>query len=164
MKDGRKSPMVGLKETAIQYPKLRIVEYGYYSKYLEMWMRYFPADRIFVVIFEEDILNSPDETLNKLFKFLNLDSAVKFDSVNKIVHKSWDWNRIVLNYYASSLTKILGGRISNYLAKGLNVFNLRSFNEVDLEFLRSIYLPEKNRLEKLTGRSLECWNYGLNNQ
>ncbi len=160
MTKGNISPSAGLQATATKYPKLRIIEYGYYSDYLEMWMRYVPADRLFLIIFEEDIIGHPQKTLEKLFKFLNLASTVNLEAVNEIVHRSWNWNRIILNYYLSSLTRILGGRISNYLAGALTIFNLRPFTENDLKFLRSIYLPEKNRLEQLTGRSLSCWHYG----
>ncbi len=161
MKWGNLPPLAGLKETAIKNPKLRIVEYGYYAKYLEMWRRYLPEDRLFTIIFEEDIVGRPEETLKKLFHFLELDPGIKLEAVKKVVHKGWDWSRIVLEYYASPVTRLLGGRISNYLAKLLTALKLRPFDPNDLEFFRSIYLPEKNRLEYLTGRSLECWNYGL---
>jgi hypothetical protein len=163
MKKGKLSPRPGLKATAIKYPKLRIVEYGYYAKYLDMWRRYVPDDRLFTLIFEEDIVGRPDDTLKKLFHFLDLDAGFQLEAVNQVVHKSWSWNRIVLEHYASpTVTRILGGRISNFLAKLLTVLNLRPFNSDDLEFLRSIYLPEKDRLEQLTERPLDCWDYGLN--
>jgi hypothetical protein len=162
MKQGKHHPLAGLKATAIKHPKLRIVEYGYYARYLEMWRRYVPANRLFIVIFEEDIVDRPQETLKQLFRFLGLDEDIKLEEVDQIVHKSWSWNRIVLEYYASPLTKLLGGRLSNQLARMLSFFNLSPFNTSDLEFLRAAYLPEKEQIEQLTGRCLDCWSYGQN--
>ena len=162
MKKGTLSPLAGLKATAVKHPKLRIVELGYYAKYLEMWKRYLPADRLFTIIFEEDIIEQPDQTLKELFRFLDLDPEVKLESVNQIVHKSWSWNRIVLEYYASSVMRFLGGRISNHLSNLLNFLNFTPFEETDIEFLQSMFLPEKERLEQLTGRCLDCWSYGQN--
>lgn len=162
MKKKSFSPFAGLKTVALMDPRIRIVEYGLYAKYLEMWMSYVPADRIFIVIFEEDIVQRADETIKELFRFLKLDPDVKLKEVHEVVHKSWNWNRIVLEYYASQFTRFLGGRISNYFANLLTIFNFSPFNETDLQFLRSIYLPEKVQLEQLTGRNLDCWSYGQN--
>jgi hypothetical protein len=162
MRKGNHYLFAGLKTTAVRHPKLRILEYGYYAKYLEIWRQYVPADRIFTVIFEEDIVDRADEKLEELFRFLHLDPDIKLEDVHEIVHKSWSWNRIVLEYYASPVTRFLGGRISNHLAKLLTVLNLSFLNEADVEFLRSIYLPEKERVEQLTGRCLDCWSYGQN--
>ena len=115
-----------------------------------------PAERIFTVIFEEDIVDRTDKNLEELFRFLHLDPDIKLENVHEIVHKSWSWNRIVLEYYASPVTRLLGVRISNHLAKLLTVLNLSFFNEADIEFLRSIYLPEKERVEQLTEKCLDC--------
>ena len=40
------------------------------------------------------------------------------------------------------------------------IFKPVDVSDKDIEFLRSIYLPEKERLEKLLGRELACWKYG----
>lgn len=162
MKKGKDSPLVGLKKVVLKRPKARIIEYGYYAKYLEMWKRYVPEERLFIIIFEEDIVDRADETLEKIYRFLNLDPDIKLENVNKIVHKSWSWNRTIFEYYASPITKLLGEKVSDYLANILTVWNRPAFNDADIEFLRSIYLPEKERLEQLTGRCLDCWAYGQN--
>jgi hypothetical protein len=160
MKKGQISPLAGLKKTILNHPKLRILEYGFYSKYLEMWRRYVPDDRLLTIIFEEDIVGDPNQALKKLFSFLNLETDIRLEAINKVVHQSWDWNRIVLEYYAAPLTRIVGGRISSRISKALKVFNLFPFNRADLEFLREQYAHERERIQQLTGRSLSIWSYG----
>ncbi len=162
MKQGKYNPLDGLKTTALKHPKLRILEYGYYATYLEMWRRYLADEQLFIVIFEKDIVECPQATLQKLFTFLDLDPSVNLEELNQIVHKSWNWNRIVLEHYASPLTSRLGGRLSNQLSKLLNIFNFSPFNEVDIEFLQKAYLPEREQIEMLTRRNLDCWSYGKN--
>ncbi|WP_419657492.1 putative sulfotransferase domain protein [Desulfosarcina variabilis str. Montpellier] len=51
MKTGITSPRLGLKKVAKEYPKMRILEYGYYEEYLKIWQKYVPQERILILIF-----------------------------------------------------------------------------------------------------------------
>jgi hypothetical protein len=93
-----------------------------------------------------------------------LDPGVKLEAVKSVVHQSWKWNRIVLEHFASPLTKRIGGRMSNYLANMLGFFSPCPLNQADNAFLRTHYLPQRERLEQLTGRNLSCWRYGGGDQ
>jgi len=160
MRKGNLSPIPGLKRTATEHPKLRILEFGYYPKYLEVWKRIIPNDQLKVIVFEEDVVKKSIETLNDVFAFLGVDSQFKPEHPDKPVHKGWNWTRIVFNYYAR---RIFPGRSFSRIGKLLDSRNILAGSGVsneDIEFLRSIYLPQKEDLEKLLNRNLDSWKYG----
>ena len=115
---GTISPSVRLKETAVKGPKLRIVEYGYYAKYIKLWREFVPPDRLRILVFEEDVRKTPESTLRNMYEFLNLDPEFKVTQVSKPVHKSWGWTRLLLAYYADPLSRrLLRSRVGNVLAR-----------------------------------------------
>ena len=157
------SPFYKLKESAENNPKYRIVELGYYARYIALWKKFVPPERMCILIFEQDILISPEEAIKNIYRFLELDVKFKPDNLRTIVHKSWGWTRILLNYYAGPLTtKVINKRPANWVLSKLDRFDpLKHYTikKKDVEFLRSAYLPEKNDLESLIGRKLDCWSY-----
>lgn len=160
MRKGNISPFLGLKETALRYPKIRIIECGHYGRYLKLWREYVPNEKMLILVFEEDIVKHPEDTLKKLFRFLNLDTGLKLDDVEKPVHKSWTWNRTILEYYAAPVLSLLSEKNKNRLASSLAFLKLSAFNKEDIEFLRSRYISGRTGLAKLIGRELVCWDYG----
>jgi len=162
MKKGTTSPLLGLKKVATTMPKMRIVEYGLYAKYLKIWKDYVPSDRFRIIIFEDQIRKNWDQTLADTYEYLGLDPDFKPKLPNKPVHKSWGWTRIVFNYYAGSVfSGAIGSRIGDVLDR-FDVLADAAIKEDDIEFLQSIYLPEKEELAELTGHDLACWDYGEN--
>ena len=160
MKQGELSPLLGLKRVATEHPKLRILEYGYYAKYLNVWMKKIPSDQFRIIIFEDQIRKNWDRTLIDTYKYLGLDPTFSPELPSKPVHRSWGWTRIVFNYYASKISKDLG---ESKMGKLLDQFDFLSNNAIkveDIEFLKSVYLPEKEEIAKLTGNQLSCWDYG----
>jgi len=156
----RISPRLGLRKTAIRYPKMRILEYGYYARYLKLWKKFVHPEQMLILIFEEDVVKSPEKTVRCVYDFLGMDSDFQPEVLHKPVHKSWSWTRIVMHYYAASFSKRLA------ISRVVKVFDrfdfLRSrvIKRNDIEFLRSIYLPERQELEAIIGRDLACWDYG----
>jgi len=53
------------------YVEYNIIRHGIYFNYLEKWLKIFPKKQIFVVDSNE-LENFPQQTLNKVFEFLNL--------------------------------------------------------------------------------------------
>ncbi len=149
----------GLKEISIQRRKTRIVEYGHYARYLKLWQEYVPPERMCIFIFEEDILQTPKKTIELAYKFLNIDPNFVPVNPRQARNESKKWLWILLNYY-------LGSRIANqsrrrplrWLDK-VDFLKLLEVTKEDIEYLRAIYLPEKDELETLLGRKLDCWQY-----
>lgn len=160
MKRGELSPLLGLSKVATLHPKMRILEYGYYARYLDVWKRFVDPDRFRVVIFEDQIKKRPGETLADVYQFLGLDPAFKPEQPARAVHKSWGWTRIVFSYYAGKLYKEIGHSILGRACDRFDVLAKTAISRKDVEFLRSVYLPEKEQLKALTGNPLSCWDYG----
>lgn len=172
VKMGFFSPFSGLKEMAEQRAKMRILELGYYARYIRLWKKFVPPERMRIYIFEEDVVKYPEETVSSAYCFLNLYANFKPNDVRIPRYKSMGFTRLSLDYYAGRLANLnnFAGKISNKIINGsiisplwerldgfLNTFLIR---EKDIDFLRSRYLPEKAELEDILGRNLDCWTYG----
>ncbi len=161
MHKGAVSPLLGLKETAIEHHKIRILEFGYYARYLKLWSKHVPEDRMRVLIFEEDVRQHPEKAMREVYEFLGLDPQFQPEDLRKRAHKSWSWTRILLSYYADPLTRKL---VRSRLGKTIDRFDVLgrfAVKREDVDFLRSKYLPEKAELESLIGRDLSCWKYDI---
>jgi hypothetical protein len=161
---GRISPFARLKDVAEGRPKMRIVLYGHYAKYFRLWQQYLPPERMCVLIFEEDILKTPEVTLRKVYSFLGLDPEFKPSVYREKVNKTNGWTRIVTNYYlgckAKRLTQIWPLCPVCDALDRFDPITPITVTDEDIEYLRSIFVPEKAELEQLVGRSLDCWYYG----
>jgi hypothetical protein len=160
MKQGKLSPVLGLVNIACNYPKMRILKYGYYARYLELWQRFVDPDRFRIVIFEDQIKKNPKQLLTELYRFLDLDQSFKPALPQRAVHKSWTWTRIVFNYYAGKICPGAGNTFLGRLCGRFDVMAKAAVSPREIEFLRSIYLPEKDKLQALTGNPLTSWDYG----
>ena len=160
MRKGELSPFLGLKNIATDLPKTRILEYGLYVKYLKIWMKHIPAERFRIIIFEDQIKKDWDQTIYNVYEYLGLDPNFKPQLPDTPVHKSWGWTRIVFNYYAGKLYKHAGSTRLARLMDRFDVLSRIAVNTEDVEFLRSVYLPEKEEISALIGNELSCWDYG----
>ncbi len=160
MRQGNLSPAWGLQRTALEHPRLRILQYGDYARHLGAWMGEFPKQQILVMLFEEEVIGDPGNGLKKVFKFLGLDPEFRPSELREPVHQSWNWTRIITNYYAGPLRRFLRkGPLGDFLNEHdfLRKFAVRAS---DLAFLRDVYLPSRQSVEKLIERNLDCWDYG----
>lgn len=160
MKKGNLPPSLGLKKLAIEQAKTRILEYGFYARYLNVWKRYVPPDRLRVIIFEDQIKKNWNQTLMDTYEYLGLDPGFQAGLPNRPVHKSWGWTRIVCHYYASRFGMNIGSSRAGSVLDRFDILAGRAINAEDIEFLRSVYLPQKEEISLLTGNSLSCWDYG----
>jgi hypothetical protein len=160
MRKGKLSPLLGLKKVATEHPKTRILEYGFYAKYLNVWMNHIPSDRLRVIIFEDQIKKNYDQTLVDTYEYLGLDPDFRPEMPNKPVHKSWGWTRIVFNYYTGKIFKDIGYSKAGSLLNRFDVLSRYAIKAEDIEFLRSAYLPEKEEISTPLNNPLTCWDYG----
>ncbi len=160
MKKGELSPLLGLKRVAMELPKMRILELGLYAKYLRVWMKQIPANRFRIILFEDQIKRNWDQTICDTYEYLGLDTNFKPQLPGKPVHRSWCWTRIVFNYYASKMFKKIGNSRAAKLMDRFDILPNSAIKAENIEFLRSVYLPEKEEISALTGNKLSCWDYG----
>lgn len=160
MRGGETSPLLGLKKVVTTMPKMRIAEYGLYAKYLKIWMEHVPSDRFRVIVFEDQVKKDWDQTLADTYEYLGLDPAFKPEKPARRVHASWGWTRIMFNYYAGRISRNIGRSNAGYLLDRFNFLSGSAIKAEDIEYLRSIYLPEKEQIASLIGNDLSCWDYG----
>ena len=160
MKKGAISPLLDLRKVATDYPKMRILEYGLYAGYLKVWMKYVRPERLRIILYEDQIKKNRDQTLADIYQYLDLDPTFKPEQPDKAVHKSWGWTRIVFNYYAGRISKTMGHSRAGRLLDRFDFLSGKAVKVEDIEFFRSVYLPEKEELTVLTGNPLSCWDYG----
>jgi len=160
MKRGYDSPLKGLKRTVQEWPRMQILEHGDYLENLKHWQKHVPPERLKIIVFEDQIKVNAEKTLQDIYEYLDLDPTFVPESAVKAVHPAWSWTRIVFSYFAGKVYKPVG--FSSF-AKSLDKFDVipnRSVGPEDIKFLQDRYLPQKQELEKLLNRDLNCWDYG----
>jgi len=153
------SPFDGLTKIAQEKPKMRILEYGYYAKYIKFWLNFIESERIYFSIFEEDVLKSSDESVQNIYKFLNIDPTFKPQNLKQKKNKSWTWTRVVTRYSTKRIPFISSNPYLGRFCDKFDVLGKYAVKDEDVEFLRSKYLPEKPELERLLSRNLDLWTY-----
>ena len=156
------SPTKSLRKAAVQLPKKRILSYGLYARYIRLWLQYVPAERMKVLVFEEDVIRHSEKTLADVYGFLGLDTSFRPTGTSKSVNKSMGWTELVLSYYGRDLAKrfLKKNNVSPLLSRIDPFLGPFLIGDKDIEFLRDYFLPMKGELEELLGRSLDCWDYG----
>jgi hypothetical protein len=156
---GHVSPWLGLEQTARQYPKIRILEYGYYSKYLKAWQKVLPPERMLVLVFEEDVIKNPDKGIRKVTDFIGINPEFEAPLKPKAKNPSWRWSRIILKYYLGPMLRQIEKTPLKYITQNWDPLKSFGVNDRDLAFLQKVYANEKNEIEALTGIDLKSWRY-----
>jgi len=164
LRQGRIPPFSGIEEMDKLKPKLRLTDYGHYPRFLKLWREHVPPERIKLFIFEEDIKQSADKTIRSAYDFIGLDKNFKPAQSRNKVNQSWGWTRVVMNYYfGKKVNNLTEKKQLKWFFNTLDKYDvLKKINAKpsDIDYLRSIFLPEKEELEDLLDRKLDCWRYG----
>lgn len=148
------SPALGLEEMARAFPKKRILEYGFYARYLRQWRKFFPPEQLKVFIFEDDLLGHPMRMIGETYRFLGIDPEFQPTLTEKKFNKTWTWTRI---YAAHHLPGFLGSLVRNRCGDFLDrhdVLRKKLVSPKDIAFLKSAYSDEKRGLEELLERQI----------
>ncbi|MHC3994937.1 sulfotransferase family protein [Thiomicrolovo sp. ZZH C-3] len=148
------------------------IDRGYYTCQLKRYLQFFPKENMYFVIFEEDLVQNKEETLNKLMRFLDLDQNIEYAMdvhSNKSGDVKYPWVRDFLNrpsFVKEAVKKIL---LSKKLKKMVGDL-LRALSKVErpvekakLEarerkvLLEKYFMDDIKELESLIGRDLGCW-------
>ena len=101
MRRRRYSPFIELREADSQNPHLRIVEFGCYARFHRLWKEHVPNENILCLVFEEDIIHYPRQTIQKVYEFLGLTTPFMPKSLDKVINERWGWIHIILNYIST---------------------------------------------------------------
>ena len=151
------------------------LEKGYYSKYLKNYFKLFGRENI-LVLFHEDLLNRPKESLKSLYSFLGLKNT-KFLSknLNKKRNIAGRARYSILNYMMMQLDYYLREKKKDFILKLVDSLGIRrlaryirNINSTKLirypkmeketeKFLKTLYNPEIKKLEKMLSKNLSKW-------
>jgi hypothetical protein len=146
------------------------IRYSLYATHLERFLRFFPAERIHIIIFEE-MRNSFETTFSGLLGFLDVDQSFTIvdprarnpamiqrsfaieDSLRSLARGTRGYTWI-----PSGLRR-MGGKIAEFTMRA----NMRRFRAPVLdpgtrERLQRVFEPEVVRLEQLLGREITTWS------
>ena len=160
-RDPQVSPLRSLRHVAEAWPRKRLIEYGTYLPTIRFWQQFIPPERMHFMVFEEDVLETPDESLRKVFEFLDVDPDVDVENPGKKYNLRWSWTRTVLNYYAGSMAPLLRRPRVAGLVDSVDLLKRFEVSQADAVYLREQFLPEKPELEAILERSLDCWKYAI---
>jgi hypothetical protein len=157
-------PGMGIFEAARINPRLRIIERGYYSRYLEKWLERYPGDKMLCLIFEKHVLVSPELTLKTLYSFLKLEETFSPRNFRQVRNERWGSTHIWLNYYLGpwygfvyrQLKKSFFSEQIDRIDKIVGSPNIE-IQEKDLIKLKEIYRSERIGVERLLNIEIPEW-------
>ncbi len=142
---------------------------GFYSEQINRFLKFFPKENMFFIIFEDDFLNNRKKTFSNLFKFLGVeyqDISLNFKITPQTKLKSYKLNMILnsahpLNKIAKILvpSKKMRTNIKYFFTK-LNqkpTADISELNEVKPFLINEIYKESILELQDLIGRDLSDW-------
>ncbi len=148
---------------------LSYIDRGMYHKQILRYLKYFPIDNMFFIVFEDDFLKNKRKTLDKLFKFLNI-PADKHLNINlksnfsakprSVFVRNLLYKEHILSKIAKSL--IWNPHFRSRIKNILNTINQKNdpskLSEVEkFEIINFYYIDEIKKLETLIGRDLSTW-------
>ena len=132
------------------------LEMGMYLDQILEYQKLFPPERFLFLIFEEDILKTPEETMAKVCRFLDIDPDHTFANLNRRIN---EFNRsflgLLTDYYTTNgFLRKLSWRVDQ--ARVLPI-NKKKPSPRALEALYAHYSEANERLFEFLGRRPSSW-------
>lgn len=158
----------GSFEDYITNNKGNAVDKGLYHKHIVKWLEFFPRKNLLILFFD-DIIENPNEVINKISDFLNVNheefsmpdktnsSKIPSDFFQNIFKIGVRFDRFLKNrnFYKTSKIVIKIGRILKRKSKSKQIkFNINKKTE---DYLKKLYNPDIEMLEKLINKDLSHW-------
>lgn len=149
------------------------IERGYYFKQLKPYYSLFPKNNILVIIYD-DIKKNPRRSIQKIYKFLGVNSSFTPPTVSKkdnVTQLQWGLGiRFIRRSYPKIMKHPLGKQISK-IAKRIKIkkiaeltdvliYHLHSAPKINTKtknYLLNIYKEDIKSLEKLINKDLSLW-------
>ena len=148
------TPALRLEDMARDFPKKRVLEYGFYTRYLKQWLAFFPPQRLKVFIFEEDLQAHPQRMIKEAYRFLGIDPEFEPTLTEKKFNKTWTWTRIYAAHHLPGFFKSLARNRCGEFFDRHDVLRKKLVRPQDITFLKSAYSEEKRGLEGLLERRI----------
>ena len=157
IRTGRCSPLHSIDELLIGNKRHLIephgvIQKGRYYQQIQSYLELFPRNQFLFLLFEEDVVKTPHETLAQACRFLGIDPGFNFGTVNQAIN---EFNRsmagLAVTYYFKK-AEPLGRFLDRHLPQEKKKPNFET-----LARLHELYAEENEQLFKLIGRRSEAW-------
>jgi len=141
---------------------------GFFGKEIDAYLKYFSKDK-FLILFQEDLIKSPEKVYDSIFKFLNI-KDIDISEESKVNHNEAAMPRFKKLHaflrgksgFKRLLGKLLPVNLKYLIVTKLINTNMKKENypklDQELEIkLKKHFLADIIRLEEITGRNLDHW-------
>ena len=129
-----------------------VIDYGRYARHLDAYFELFRREQVLVCVYEEDVVQDPQQGLRKVCDFLGVDATHEFRGLKKR-----------RNELRKSVPRLLIDRFVP-IVRGQTAIVDRLFpparyeaSEATRDKLRELYAPENERLYRALGRKPSGW-------
>ncbi|MBA3646962.1 MAG: sulfotransferase domain-containing protein [Chitinophagales bacterium] len=141
---------------------------GYYSRQIERFKEYFPAENFLFLIFEDDFIKNRKITFDRIQDFLEvkrvgLDLDIRSNKAaapkNKTVHELMRKRNAVRN----TLSKIMPGSLKKTIQDFISKKNIKEIEhstldvKKEMELIQKFFMEDIQKLEKILYRDLSTW-------
>jgi acetyltransferase-like isoleucine patch superfamily enzyme len=116
---------------------LGILDIGFYAAHLAAWLEHFPKSQIKTLIFERDIIGSPDQGFRTCCEFLGIDPNFQPDTLKKAVNQ---------------------GKPRAFDGSEIEIRNAPPLQPRDIGYLIESYAEDIAQLKRLLDNPLEEWD------
>jgi hypothetical protein len=129
-----------------------IIEKGFYAKHICAYQKLYSRQQMLILIFEEDVAQQPEATLERVCEFLRINPSYTFVNPYQKIHETrMNLFCLALRYYFP-LLKTFYGRLEGRLPKS----EIRP-KQSTIDALYKLYAPENEKLFELIGRRITAW-------
>jgi Tol biopolymer transport system component len=157
IRTGRCSPLLSIDDLLIGEKRHLaeahgVIPKGRYYEQIQAYLEYFPREQFLFLLFEEDVVKAPHETLAQTCRFVDVNPGFQFGTVNQPVN---EFNRsiagLAVTYYFKKAER-LGGFLDRHLSHQQKRPKFET-----LARLHELFAEENEKLFALLGRRSEAW-------
>ena len=131
-----------------------VLDYGRYYKHIQAYLNYFDRDQLLVLVFEEAVIENPNDALKRVASFLDVDPSFSFEDVQARENTPGISKAgLYIRYYASALTPIVQA-FDKYVL-GRNYKQIPS--TATRRSLYDFYRTDNEQLFQFLGRRIPSW-------
>lgn len=138
-----------------------ILSMGDYQTHIERWLEYFSPSQFLFLIFEEEVKSNRRITVEKMYRFLNVDDSFTPDNIDVRKHPSLGsfYGRVL--YYAPwirSLAKFLFPNLNRDRIPFRDALDSNEVSDRERTELIQHFEKKNQNLDELIGRQPEGWS------
>lgn len=134
------------------------IRYGYYQQHLAAYHRFFDPSQMLVLIYEDDVVDRPLATLQRVCAFLGVDPGFAFSGIERRYNEGRVSDRGLKVARLLPMNKHLAVRIVSRVERLLGVRGEKKRpSSPVLDYLYEVYAPENAKLFEMIGREVPSW-------